>query len=338
MPRKMDTSFQQQHGQEHISQQPLQYNANYCASAEVEMRKDKESEDMQRVGCDSIAMSQKEQEGIDNHKYETIDSKRHENKRNKDENSAIKQLISNNDELMSNIDNNPESENFVGESSLHSSSSEIIAGYDTSRSNSPNSLSSSIISRRYQTASEEFSSDASMDTPSDTDTDSDTDFETENESTLAESVCTTATSPSSSKQVKLRRTGILAKVLSSPCRTDSTLYVGNLDAKVTEEILYELFLQATPVDGLKFARDSDGQPRGFAFVDCVDIDSAIYAKQLLNGVALFGRNIRVDASDSCSTEVKERLRQLKSLHPRHIHVIYFILIIQNDTSCLSGSM
>uniref|UniRef100_A0A8C5P0W1 RRM domain-containing protein n=1 Tax=Jaculus jaculus TaxID=51337 RepID=A0A8C5P0W1_JACJA len=48
---------------------------------------------------------------------------------------------------------------------------------------------------------------------------------------------------------------------------DRTLFVGNLDTKVTEELLFELFHQAGPVISVKIPKDKDGKPKQFAFVN-----------------------------------------------------------------------
>ncbi|KAL0973301.1 hypothetical protein UPYG_G00201670 [Umbra pygmaea] len=48
--------------------------------------------------------------------------------------------------------------------------------------------------------------------------------------------------------------------------TDRTLFVGNLDPNVTEELLFELFLQAGPLYKVKIPKDNDGKQKGFGFV------------------------------------------------------------------------
>jgi hypothetical protein len=58
-----------------------------------------------------------------------------------------------------------------------------------------------------------------------------------------------------------------------------------------------------PLAGYPFRPDTHafnsatGQPRGFAHADFLDVDSAVKAKEKLQGVEIFGRRLRVDYSD-----------------------------------------
>ncbi|XP_048203356.1 RNA-binding protein 7-like [Perognathus longimembris pacificus] len=74
---------------------------------------------------------------------------------------------------------------------------------------------------------------------------------------------------------------------------DRTLFVGNLETKVTEELLFELFHQAGPVIKVKIPKDKDGKPKQFAFVNFKHELSVPYAMNLLNGIKLFGRPIKI---------------------------------------------
>ncbi|CAI9558293.1 unnamed protein product [Staurois parvus] len=74
---------------------------------------------------------------------------------------------------------------------------------------------------------------------------------------------------------------------------DRTLWVGNLDYKVKEEILYELFLQAGPLSKVTIARDKDGNTKSFGFVCFQHTESVPYAVALLNGIRLYGRPIKL---------------------------------------------
>lgn len=74
---------------------------------------------------------------------------------------------------------------------------------------------------------------------------------------------------------------------------DRTLFVGNLDSNVTEELLFELFLQAGPLTNVKIPKDKDGKPKMFAFVNFKHEASVPYGMELLNGTQLFGRPIKV---------------------------------------------
>ncbi|XP_010900700.4 RNA-binding protein 7 [Esox lucius] len=75
--------------------------------------------------------------------------------------------------------------------------------------------------------------------------------------------------------------------------TDRTLFVGNLDPKVTEELLFELFLQAGPLYKVKIPKDNDGKQKAFGFVCFKHEVSVPYGMNLLNGATLFGRTLKI---------------------------------------------
>lgn len=74
---------------------------------------------------------------------------------------------------------------------------------------------------------------------------------------------------------------------------DRTLFVGNLDPRATEELLFELFLQAGPALSVKIPKDKDGNPKLFAFVNFKHEESVRYGMSLLNGIKLFGRPLKI---------------------------------------------
>ncbi|XP_003418262.1 RNA-binding protein 7 isoform X2 [Loxodonta africana] len=86
---------------------------------------------------------------------------------------------------------------------------------------------------------------------------------------------------------------------------DRTLFVGNLEAKVTEEILFELFHQAGPVIKVKIPKDKDGKPKQFAFVNFKHEVSVPYAMNLLNGIKLFGRPIKIQFRSGSSHALQD---------------------------------
>ncbi|XP_019380681.1 PREDICTED: splicing regulator RBM11 isoform X1 [Gavialis gangeticus] len=84
--------------------------------------------------------------------------------------------------------------------------------------------------------------------------------------------------------------------MSAPGRAgeaDRTLFVGNLEGRVREEILYELFLQAGPLTKVTICKDKEGKPKSFGFVCFKHTESVPYAIALLNGIRLYGRPIKV---------------------------------------------
>ncbi|XP_006866503.1 PREDICTED: splicing regulator RBM11-like [Chrysochloris asiatica] len=72
-----------------------------------------------------------------------------------------------------------------------------------------------------------------------------------------------------------------------------TVFVGNLETRVREEILYELFLQAGPLTKVTICKDREGKPKSFGFVCFKHPESVSYAIALLNGIRLYGRPINV---------------------------------------------
>ncbi|XP_033758757.1 RNA-binding protein 7-like [Pecten maximus] len=82
---------------------------------------------------------------------------------------------------------------------------------------------------------------------------------------------------------------------------DRTVWVGNLTDKVTEPLLYELFLQAGPLEKVKLALDKDGRTRRYAFVTFKHECSVPYTIELMNGIELFGNNIRLQTRTGSSS-------------------------------------
>ena len=76
--------------------------------------------------------------------------------------------------------------------------------------------------------------------------------------------------------------------------SDPSVFVGNLPFDCTEQILRELVVQVGPIWDLRLLKDANGRPRGMAFVDYVDMPSAMYAVGVLNGLQLGGRALRVN--------------------------------------------
>ncbi|KAM9255647.1 RNA-binding protein 7 [Cariama cristata] len=107
---------------------------------------------------------------------------------------------------------------------------------------------------------------------------------------------------------------------------DRTLFVGNLDPKVTEELIFELFHQAGPVIKVKIPKDRDGRPKQFAFVNFKHEESVPYGLSLLNGIKLYGRPIKIqfrsgsshasqDGNLSCSPHGAANISPSGTPHP-----------------------
>ncbi|TYZ67080.1 hypothetical protein PybrP1_003875 [[Pythium] brassicae (nom. inval.)] len=75
---------------------------------------------------------------------------------------------------------------------------------------------------------------------------------------------------------------------------DATLYVGNLDDKVSEELLWELMLQAGAVSNVHMPRDKvTNTHQNYGFVEFRTEECAEYALKVLNMVQLYGKVMRV---------------------------------------------
>lgn len=82
----------------------------------------------------------------------------------------------------------------------------------------------------------------------------------------------------------------------------ASLYVGNLDSQVTEPLLYELFIQVGPVKQLNLPKDRIlREHQGFGFVEFKTIEDAEYALNILRGVRLYGRTLKINKIEAPST-------------------------------------
>jgi len=80
---------------------------------------------------------------------------------------------------------------------------------------------------------------------------------------------------------------------------DATVYVGNVDDKVLEPLLWELFLQAGPVVNVHMPKDRITQNhQGYGFVEFMGEDDADYAIKILNMIKVYGKPIRVNKASS----------------------------------------
>lgn len=80
---------------------------------------------------------------------------------------------------------------------------------------------------------------------------------------------------------------------------DATVYVGNLDEKVTETILWELFLQGGPVVSVHLPKDRVTYlHQGFGFIEFVCEEDADYCIKIMNMIKLFGKPIRVNKAST----------------------------------------
>ncbi|KAF8065905.1 SF3B4 [Scenedesmus sp. PABB004] len=86
---------------------------------------------------------------------------------------------------------------------------------------------------------------------------------------------------------------------------DATLYVGNLDPQVTEELVWELFIQAGPVVNVYMPKDRvTNAHQGYGFVEFRAEEDADYAMKVLNMVKFFGKSIRLSKSSQDRNEAE----------------------------------
>ncbi len=88
---------------------------------------------------------------------------------------------------------------------------------------------------------------------------------------------------------------------------DMTIYVGNLNYKIREEDLKDLFSDFGEVTSVKIVLDQEtGRSKGFAFVEMADDASANNAIGKLNETSFFDRNIIVNAARPKEKSFKPR--------------------------------
>ncbi|XP_055376354.1 RNA-binding protein 7 [Condylostylus longicornis] len=77
-----------------------------------------------------------------------------------------------------------------------------------------------------------------------------------------------------------------------------TLFIAHLDTKTTEEILFELFLQAGPIESVRIPKDKETQrQKTFGFVTYKYSCAIPYALRLYDGIKLFGQRLVIKGRD-----------------------------------------
>ncbi len=78
-----------------------------------------------------------------------------------------------------------------------------------------------------------------------------------------------------------------------------SVFVGNIPYEATEEKLRDIFSQVGPVLSFKLIYDREsGRPKGFAFCEYRDEETAMSAMGSLNGYEIGGRPLRVEVKKS----------------------------------------
>ncbi|KAK4058875.1 Spliceosome-associated protein 49 [Microbotryomycetes sp. JL221] len=80
---------------------------------------------------------------------------------------------------------------------------------------------------------------------------------------------------------------------------DNTVYVGNLDDRVTDALVWELMLQAGPVVNVHLPKDRISMThQGYGFCEFLTEEDADYACKIMNQIKMFGKPIRVNKASS----------------------------------------
>jgi splicing factor 3B subunit 4 len=76
---------------------------------------------------------------------------------------------------------------------------------------------------------------------------------------------------------------------------EATLYIGNCEEQVTEELVWELFLQCGPVVSVQMPKDKvTGQHNGYGFVEFKSEEDADYAIKIMHMTKLYSKPIKVN--------------------------------------------
>ncbi|CED83866.1 28 kda ribonucleoprotein [Phaffia rhodozyma] len=85
------------------------------------------------------------------------------------------------------------------------------------------------------------------------------------------------------------------------------LFVANLSYDVTESDINTIIEPFGPTS-IRVAADPDGQPKGFGFIDFADTESAVAARGALEGIDLYGREVRIDYATGPKDRAAPRAR------------------------------
>ncbi|KAI8325750.1 RNA-binding domain-containing protein [Martensiomyces pterosporus] len=80
---------------------------------------------------------------------------------------------------------------------------------------------------------------------------------------------------------------------------EASVYIGNLDDRVTDELIWELMVQAGPVVNVHLPKDRITQStQGYGFCEFQSEEDADYAVKIMNMVKLYGKPMRVNKSSA----------------------------------------
>ncbi|KAF5576461.1 spliceosome-associated 49 [Fusarium pseudocircinatum] len=80
---------------------------------------------------------------------------------------------------------------------------------------------------------------------------------------------------------------------------EATVYIGNIDERATSAMVYEIMLQMGPIHNIHMPRDRVTQThQGFGFVEFRTPTDAEYAANVMNGIKLYGKSLRVNKASA----------------------------------------
>ncbi|KAG9247095.1 hypothetical protein BJ878DRAFT_494091 [Calycina marina] len=80
---------------------------------------------------------------------------------------------------------------------------------------------------------------------------------------------------------------------------EATVYIGNIDERVTDSLVWELMLQAGRIVNVHLPKDRVTQShQGYGFVEFISEEDAEYAARIMNQVRLYGKPIRVNKASA----------------------------------------
>ena len=80
---------------------------------------------------------------------------------------------------------------------------------------------------------------------------------------------------------------------------EATVYIGNLDERVTDSLVWELMLQAGRIVNVHLPKDRVTMThQGYGFVEFISEEDAEYAARIMNQVRLYGKPIRVNKASA----------------------------------------
>lgn len=80
---------------------------------------------------------------------------------------------------------------------------------------------------------------------------------------------------------------------------EATVYIGNLDERVSDSLVWELMLQVGRIVNVHLPKDRVTQlHQGYGFVEFISEEDAEYASKIMNGIRLHSKPIRVNKASA----------------------------------------